>query len=81
MIELTLMTRRNCHLCEQMKRVVSMVAERRPVALTEIDVESDPGLEAQYGSDVPVLIREGQVLARSRVSVAQLTERLAATSR
>ena len=76
MTELTLLTRPGCHLCAVMKTVIATVQPRHPIGLTEIDISDRPDLEQQFGTEIPVLLCGDRVLARYRVSVTQLLERL-----
>jgi glutaredoxin len=45
---LTLYSRPGCHLCDDMKGVIARVARTIPVTLEEVDVSTDPELEARY---------------------------------
>ena len=56
MIHLTLYSRPGCHLCEEMKAVINRLAADSPLALTEIDISTDPDLEAVTGQ-VDTLVR------------------------
>lgn len=76
MTELTLLTRRGCHLCDVMKTVIATVKSHHPIGLTEIDIADRPDLEQQFGTEIPVLLCGDRVLARYRVSANQLLERL-----
>jgi hypothetical protein len=76
MIQLTLYTKPGCHLCEEMKRVIAAVAARVPLELTEMDITRDAALEQQYGLAIPVLERDGKVIAKYRVSETALEQRL-----
>ena len=49
MIRLKLLTRRGCHLCDEMKAVVREVERSYPLVLTEIDIASSPALERRWG--------------------------------
>lgn len=80
MTRLTLYTRPGCHLCDDLKAVVARVAEKYPVELIEIDVSGNPRLEREYGSDIPVLVRDGVVVARHRLSEAALARLISLTS-
>lgn len=52
--ELLLYTRRGCCLCEGLEEKLRQL--QPPPALTLIDVDSDPQLQARYGLEVPVLL-------------------------
>ena len=77
MIRLTLYTRPGCHLCDDMKAIVSRVAARVPLTLEEIDISRDPGLESQYGLEIPVLAIEGKKVAKYRIGEDELYRVLA----
>jgi thiol-disulfide isomerase/thioredoxin len=79
-IELTIYSRPGCHLCDEMKAVVRRVAESiplKPVNVVEIDISTDPELEALYGLEIPVLLVEGKKAAKYRIEEAYLLRLLA----
>ncbi len=84
MIELTLMTRAGCRLCDEMKTVIEEVADQSPrgraLKVAEVDVSTDPDLEARWGSEIPVLLYGGQEIARHRISASQLSEAISQLS-
>ena len=53
-----------CHLCEEMAQALRALG----VEFEEIDVDSDPRLEALYGEDVPVLLKDGAEVCRHRLT-------------
>ena len=55
MVNLTLYTRKNCHLCDEIKAELALLQETYPHRLVEIDVDSDPGISATYGESIPVV--------------------------
>jgi len=78
MLALTLYSRPGCHLCEEMKAIVRGVVERygEPVAIDEIDISTDPELEARYGLEIPVLLLNGRKIAKYRVTAGELARAL-----
>ena len=74
MTTLTLYSRPGCHLCDDMKAIVEQVVHLSGEAITldEIDITSDPGLEARYGLEIPVLLVDGKKAAKYRVSKEEL---------
>ena len=80
MIALTLYSRPGCHLCDEMKAVVgrAIASIREPVTLDEIDISTDPGLEARYGLEIPVLLVNGKKTAKYRITDAEIMRLLAA---
>jgi hypothetical protein len=53
-----------------MKAVVQRVARSSaaPVRIDEIDISTDPDLEARYGLEIPVLLIDGRKAAKYRVT-------------
>ena len=56
MIELTLYGRSYCQLCDDMKVALEPFQRGFSFVLHEVDVDSDPALEARLGELVPVLM-------------------------
>jgi thioredoxin reductase (NADPH) len=75
-IELTLYSRRDCHLCEEMKERIEAEAGGFPARLTVVDVDSRAELAAEYGDDVPVLFVDGRKFAKHRLERGRLREKL-----
>jgi len=69
---LVIYSRPGCHLCEEMKKVVELVARSIPLALQEIDISTDPVLDARYSLEIPVLIVDGKRAAKYRVTAEEL---------
>ena len=74
MIALTIYSRPDCHLCEEMKAVVERVARDRAPAVTveEIDISRDPVLEQRYRLEIPVLMVDGRKVAKYRIGEDEL---------
>jgi hypothetical protein len=77
-IAVTIYSRQGCHLCDQMKAVVERVGQSMAIAIEEIDVSTDPALEARYGGEIPVLLVGGTKAAKYRVTEAELRRILSA---
>ena len=74
--QLLIYTRRDCCLCEEMKSTLSQVADQVSFALEEIDVDTSPVLQEQYGNDVPVLFINGRKAFKHRLTAMELEQRL-----
>ena len=59
-----------------MRETVEEVAGELGIAFVERDVREDPELERLYVLEIPVLLMGTQVVARYRVTPAELRERL-----
>ena len=75
---ITLYTRTGCHLCEEAKQVLEEARTRWAFDLQEIDIDSDPALKALYNEEVPVIAINGVKAFKYRVTVEELTRKLAA---
>lgn len=78
MTTLTLYSRPGCHLCDEMKALVQRVARTaaEPIAIDEIDISTDPDLEARYGLEIPVLLIDGKKAAKYRIAEGALRRML-----
>ncbi|HEX6795557.1 MAG TPA: glutaredoxin family protein [Casimicrobiaceae bacterium] len=56
---LTLLVRAYCHLCDDLRAALAPLAAQVCATIVEIDVDTDPRLEARFGERVPVLLQGG----------------------
>ena len=77
-MRLTLLTRAGCHLCDDAKVVMDRVAAISGEPWTEIDIETDPDLEEEYGFRIPVVLLDGKEHGYWRVEEERLLRDLAA---
>lgn len=75
-IELVLYSRPGCHLCDEMKGLIAQVLGDFEASLREVDVSTDPALEADYGEQIPVLLVDGKKAFKYRTTRDALRERL-----
>lgn len=75
---LTIYSRPGCHLCDEMKGVVTraLVPLADRVVLREVDISGDPDLETRYGVEIPVLLIDGKKAAKYRVTEEALARLL-----
>ncbi|UFU02506.1 glutaredoxin family protein [Ruania suaedae] len=71
-----LYSRAGCHLCEDARRVVRVISERRGVGWAEVDIDTDAQLRAQYGEVVPVVVVDGAQVGYFRIDPARLESAL-----
>lgn len=72
-----LMTRRNCCLCDDAKAVLEVSAADGLCSWEAVDVDRDKSLLVRFGLDVPVLMLDGTVLFKHRVTQESLISVLA----
>jgi hypothetical protein len=65
-IELTLYSRPDCHLCDQMVDALAPALEGR-AEIRIVDISTDPELERKYGRSIPVLAAGDLELSRYRL--------------
>jgi glutaredoxin len=74
---LVIYSRPGCHLCDEMKEIVTRVIRPLPgVTLNEVDISGDADLEARYGLEIPVLTIDGKKAAKHRVTEEALARML-----
>ncbi|HEY6748740.1 MAG TPA: glutaredoxin family protein [Mycobacteriales bacterium] len=71
-----LLAREGCHLCDDARRLVQRVAAEAGVAWTEVDVDTDPRLRAEFGDLVPVVRVDGKELGYWRIDEGKLRRAL-----
>jgi hypothetical protein len=76
-LELTLLTRAGCHLCDQALRQIEPLVTKMGAPLRIIDVDTDRVLREDYGLDVPVLFLGNEEIARHRIDPANIRAALA----
>ena len=76
MLTLTLYSRPDCCLCEEMKTVLAQVRRDISFDLEEINISTDPELEARFGREIPVLFVNGRKAFKYRLTVSELRRRL-----
>lgn len=75
---ITLYTRPDCHLCDDAKRVLDMLAVETGERWTEVSVVGDIELEREYGERLPVVALDGAEHGYFRVEADRLRRDLAA---
>lgn len=76
-IELTLLSRSYCHLCHDMEVAVAPLAAEFDAAVTVVDVDANPALEARYDEFVPVLLHGDRELCHYFLDEPKVREYLA----
>ena len=58
--QVTMYSRRNCHLCEVAKEVVESARYEAEFEFEVVFIDGDAGLEKEYGEEVPVTLINGK---------------------
>jgi glutaredoxin len=79
-LTLTVYTRAQCCCCHRALDVLKDAQRRFGFAIEEVDIDGDPGLVAQFDTEVPVVSLNGKVRFRGVVNPALLDRLLHAES-
>jgi glutaredoxin len=74
--DVTIYSRRGCHLCEEAKAQLAPLLKEFNTHLTEVNIDEDPELRARYDYDVPVIFLGTRKAAKHRVDLAQFRRQL-----
>ena len=72
--QVTMYSRRNCHLCELAKQVVESARNEVDFEFEVVFIDGDAGLEKEYGEEVPVTLINGKRHDYFRVDRARFIE-------
>ena len=78
-LQLTLLVRAYCHLCDEMRDALMPLAQSASAHVIEIDVDADAAIEARFGDLVPVLLLggvDGLELCHYRLDKARVADAL-----
>jgi len=67
LIFLRLLSRPDCHLCEQMRADVDRLLEGRDHEWEIVDVDSDDEIARRWSDSIPVLFVNGRLFAKLRI--------------
>ncbi len=69
---LTLYSKPGCHLCEELRAALQELQPEHPFTLDDIDITTNPELFARYRYEIPVLLKDGEEVARGRITDREL---------
>jgi len=68
----TIYSKPDCHLCQEVEQVIRQVATRRRFRLERKNILDDPALAEKYETAIPVVEVDGQEIARYRLTAFAL---------
>lgn len=77
MLNVILYTRKDCHLCDDVKTLLESLREEQPHELVEVDIDADPALQEAYGEYIPV-VQIGPYMRRAPITRQDLLVSLSA---
>lgn len=79
LLNVTLYTRKECHLCDEVKQELQLLQQKYPHRLAEVDIDSDPVLQKTYFDQVPV-VEVGPYRLKAPITKQALSMTLGAAS-
>lgn len=79
-VDVTLLTRERCSLCDTARAAVAEAVEGRDVAVTEVDIDTDADLQSRYDWEVPVVLVNGRQHSFHRVDPGRLARTIDAAA-
>ena len=76
MILIEVMTKKDCCLCDDAKRIIEQVIAEVPAELKMTDIESDPELFERYKEKIPVVLINGEESFMYKVHPVTLRKKL-----
>jgi glutaredoxin len=80
MVNITLYSKKDCHLCDIAKETLLKIQEEFPFSLTEIDIEKDENAFEKYKYLIPVLEIDGEEIFTYRINETELKRLLSLRS-
>lgn len=69
---LTVYSKPGCHLCEELRAALEELQPEHQFTLDDIDITTNPELFARYRYEIPVLLKDGEEVARGRITDREL---------
>ncbi|MEE8289940.1 MAG: glutaredoxin family protein [Candidatus Tectomicrobia bacterium] len=71
-----ILSKPDCHLCEEAKLLLREVQSVYPFTLREIDIRDNTALLTQFGEEIPVVFINGRKAFKYRIDAKQCLQRL-----
>ncbi len=76
-MNLTLLERAGCHLCDDVAHILMSLSEHLDLQVTGVDIDEDDELVKEYGLRIPVILdADGAVVAEGTITRADLVRLL-----
>ena len=73
---ITIYSKPDCHLCDRAKEVIERCRAKVEFAIEVVDISQNPELLQRYHDDIPVILLDGNEIARHFVRERKLLELL-----
>ena len=75
-LEVTLYRKPGCGLCDEAAAALDRIARRVPLSVTLVDIDQDPDIQARYFLEIPVVLVNGEEVARAPIGERALEDAL-----
>jgi len=72
MVNITIYSKKNCHLCDVAKETLIKIRSEFPFSLTEVDIEKDKTIFEKYKYLIPVIEIDGEKIFTYKVNEDEL---------
>ncbi len=72
MVNITIYSKKNCHLCDVAKEALINIRKEFPFSLIEVDIEKDKAIFEKYKYLIPVIEIDGEKTFTYKVNEAEL---------
>lgn len=76
MRDVVVYSRKQCHLCDELKDQLRRLDDGRLFRWREIDIDSDPELQRLYNDEVPVVFIDGRKAFKYRLDEREFLRKL-----
>lgn len=77
MPDVVVYSRKNCHLCDEMKQALTRLQRHTTFRWREVDIDADPELQRLYNEEVPVLFIGDKKAFKYRIDEREFLRRIA----
>ena len=70
-VEIEFYTKAKCGLCDKAMALLEPIAKEEGATIRKVDIEADPALKERFGTLIPVIAIDGNVLFTYRVDPEQ----------
>lgn len=76
MQDVVVYSRKNCHLCDEVKESLRRLERRADFRWREVDIDAEPELQRLYNDEVPVVFINGSKAFKYRVDEQEFLKKL-----
>ncbi len=72
MVNITIYSKKGCHLCDVAKETLLEIRQEFPFSIIEIDIERDKAAFEKYKHQIPVIEMEGKIISCYRINAGEV---------